>query len=213
MSNVLVLRDAIVAAFRAETGVGERFNGIKIASHGGEFDTEKEVDRWAANAPAILIAVLKADVENLGGEPHAHCVLGAFCITKDKPAVMRDAGALVLISNVMHYLKQSAAPRWSGVETQGLKNVIARNLYHTKFDEKGLAIWGVFFEQAVKLDAPIVVELPDANLVHVDYDIYPRDNGAPLGEVPDAADDIALNPLVNVDGTTVSIDGQEIVFK
>jgi hypothetical protein len=193
MSSMLALRDAVVTGLQAEAGTGERFHGVKIVSHGGEFDTEAEVDRWAARAPALLVAMLKSDTETIGGEPWDCCVLGVFVVTVDRPGVMRDAAALTLASNVQHFLKQSPSPRW-GLSTSVISKVIARNLYHEKFDKKGLALWGVFFEQSIKLEAPpaVVVEPPALESIHIQYDLSPRDNDADLGEVVDAEDIIDM---------------------
>ena len=44
MSNLLALRNGVVNAMRALTGANERFEGVTISPHGGDFDTKRELE-------------------------------------------------------------------------------------------------------------------------------------------------------------------------
>jgi hypothetical protein len=189
--NIRTLRDNVADAMDALTGTGERFQGVTCEAHGGAFDTVKELDRYAKRSPAAIVAVLRANSSIFGGVPRAHPVLGIFCLTTDKPGLKRDDGALDLMDNVMDFLLRSPAPTWS-LAAKTPQNVIARNLYSEALDARGIALWGVFWEQPVDLAQPVSNDEPSFDLMHIDYDLAPRANDADLGDVIDAEDDVTV---------------------
>ncbi len=194
MSEMVNLRAGIVAAGNALNTAGERFHGIRFYTHGGEFDDEKELDKYARQAPAVFVTILRAREVSLGGEPWVDCTVGLFAMAKDEPGKKRDSGALELADNLMHWLRSfNPRPTWGLEDTKKITDVAGRNLYHPKLDERNTALWAVLFAQGVKLQSPLAAEpLPDAEVVHIDYDLHPRDNDAELGAVIDAQDDIDL---------------------
>lgn len=192
MSNVVRFRDAILAELEADT---ERFPGVKFSVHGGSFDTETELKRYAKQTPAVVISIMRVDfIEDLVGEPKADCIVGAFVVTQDKKGAEQDRAttALSLTENLLHYVGCKFPRRDWGVDAEYPKNVIARNAYAKTFDDDGVAVWGVFWEQRIPIEGPIPAVEDALEAVHVDYDLSPRDNDAELAEVIDAEDIVTL---------------------
>lgn len=195
MSAILDLRAGIVAAGNALRDEGERFHGVKFHTHGGEFDDLAELERYAQKAPCVFVSILrtKVDTDYVGGETWATCTVGLFALAKNEPALKRDSGALALADNLMEWVANKfPRPTWGLPATGKIEDIVSRNLYHPKLDDKGIAIWAVLFAQGVKLEPPVATEYVDLRTVHADWDLHPRDNDAELEDVIDAEDDIIL---------------------
>lgn len=220
MSNLLALRNGVVNAMRALTGANERFEGVTISPHGGDFDTKRELEAYAKRAPHIVISPLRVQATEHGGQPFADIMLGAFCLTIDKPlnaAVLvhrqgrKEDSALALADNVIDFVRRFPT-KDMGASAGRVKNVHARNLYSETWDERGVHLWGVFWEQTVELAPPIDPDYPGFRDLYIDWDIYPRDNEAELGDVVDAQDRVEIDPFddgVLADGDEEIVAGDE----
>lgn len=187
-ANLALLRDQTVAALAAD----ERLGGARVYAHGGEF-THSELQRYATQAPCVVVAVLKTDLDYEGGIPHASVTMGAVCVCKDQAGTKRDYQALTLADAVMRSLMLYVPDHIDLDGASAPQHMTGRNLYTTTLDREGIAMWAVGWVSLVDLaDEPI--DLADFGQMHLVWDVTPRDNDAALGDVPEATDDIDLDP-------------------
>jgi hypothetical protein len=185
MSSLIDARAAFVAALEGAAAL----SGVTIYTHGGEF-TLAELQRFARLAPALVLSLSKftADIEAGIVCSTAHWTLVGF--TRDTTSVARDVSCVSLIESATAVMLRTAAgsATISGVASRA-RDAKARNLYTLELDRAtNIAMWGVEFEQHVDLVETISTDV--WSQMHVDYDLYPRDNAADLGDVIDASDDI-----------------------
>lgn len=185
MSSLVDARDAFVTAL----GAAPTLAGVNIYTHGGEFSLA-ELQRFARLAPALVLTLSRFSADIVGGvvQSLAHWTLVGF--TRDTPAVPRDESCVALLEAATTVMLRTAAgaATVSGVASRA-HNAAGRNLYTLELDKSSnVAMWGVEFDQFVDL-----VETVSSDLwtqMHIDYDLYPRDNDAALGDVIEASDDI-----------------------
>ena len=187
-SNILDARNGIVTAMLAQKGTGERFEGLSVSAHGGDFNTEIELLTYAKHLPAAIVTVqqVKPSPQETD-EPYADVTFGIFLLTGDKPGLRRADGALMLVENVSEFIARFPTNSWSA-EAGPISNMIARNYYSQKFDSKNVALWGLFWTQRVQIRPGVPYVFDALQTIAVDYDLAPRDNDAILGEVIDAQD-------------------------
>jgi hypothetical protein len=216
MSKVLTARDGIASAMLALRGSGERFEGVSISTHGGDFNTEAELMAYAKHAPAIVITVQQVTpTAQTGEQPDANITFALFLLTVDKPGVKRTEGMIALVENVCEFVARYPTKNW-GTCTGPVSNMIARNYYGSKFDGKGVALWGVFWTQRIELEPPSPYVYGTFDTIHVDWDLAPRDNDAALGDVVDAEDllDFSTAPAqpVTWGGNAVTWGGNPVTW-
>ncbi len=168
-----------------------RLAGVAVSTHGGDFDIA-EIKRYAKRTPAVVLALMHSDVTQQGGSPVADCSFVIVVVCEDRAGVSKWDQVIDYADTIARILAKPGQ-RW-GLTEHGVgapTKVAARNLYSTKLDAEGLALWGVAWRQVIDL-----AELTDSAVplqrIHADWDLAPRDNAAPLyplpGSVRDAED-------------------------
>lgn len=150
-----------------------------VSAHGGEFTIEA-LTRYAKQAPAVVIGLLRADTENVGGGLIATVTVGVAVLAKDAPGVTRHDQALNLADATMRALRGRF---WrDSLTLSAPKEIASKNLYAPKLDGLGVAMWAIAFDQELELtDTDPSVPLA---WVHLDWDVAPSDGAI------DAQDDI-----------------------
>lgn len=196
MSALVAYRTAIASTLAADS----RFAGVKIYTHGGDFD-RFELKRYAKQTPAIVIAILKADaISSEGGVPICDVMVSAMVLTQDKPALPKDVGALVVVDLLLNILCRFPSQVWGLTNARAVKDARAMNCYTKEIDQEGVAIWAVAWRQGVEL-IPTVLATDAFEQFHANWDLTPRDNDAPISTasnpqpadaVREAEDDVLL---------------------
>jgi hypothetical protein len=173
MSEILNLRAAIVTDLLTHTGESPdpgRLAGVKIYAHGGEFDNEKELERYSKSAMkgAVFVSVLGAEGKVVGGVAYACVTMGAFVLAVSK--VNRDEMAIAISDALMNYIVRWPSKSWS-VEAKAPTNVTAHNLYNEKLDTRAAALWGVFWQQDVELKTAPEPVLDNFLELDIDYNV------------------------------------------
>ena len=179
-SAILTARDEYLAALAA----APELVGIQTYSHGGTF-TLKELEVYAKQAPALVLAALQFSPQLEDGVVVAEVSWGLIAFTKSVPATPKDRSALALIDAATRVVIRTVA---GTTVTQVSKpyGMRARNLFGRDADSIGVAIWALEWMQTVYLvDDDASATLSDVHLV---YDLAPRDNAAALGAIPEATD-------------------------
>lgn len=162
MSALLAARTELVTALSADP----LLDGVRVVTHGGDFGLE-DLQRYAVQAPCLVVAALRFDPTDEGGTIAAETVMGVVAVAKDTPGLRRDAGALTLIDTATRVLMRIGVPATGGSRP---RNVIARNLFSTKLDVTGVAMWCLTYTQVVDLQDD-VSSYVDLAKVHADYEI------------------------------------------
>jgi hypothetical protein len=190
VSTLTEFRAAVAASLRADP----RLAGVTVFEHGGDYDLH-EVKRYASRTPAVIVSLVRAECEtDHGGIPLADILTCCMVLTSDKKGLHKDISSMDVSHALLNILCRHPLPDW-GLDDLGPPNdVRALNCYNKDIDAEGISLWAVSWCQDVELSpfAPLVSPTDDLNAIHVTYDIAPRDNDAPLGEVPDAEDEIDL---------------------
>jgi hypothetical protein len=189
MSSLIALRTAIKNTLAAD----DRLDGVNISTHGGDFDLQ-ELKAYAKRAPAIVVAIVKAQGENQGGLAYATATVFLGVLTIDRAGSPRDQKALQIVEALLNILQRSPNQYWgiTDFDVSQPDGVQAENMYSRKLDEEGTAMWGVVFHQSVHLTYTEIAD--DFDILGVKYDLYPRDNDAPIGTPEDPQpDDAAID--------------------
>jgi len=147
--------DAVTADLKAHFGHGLR----QCARHAGRFDTA-ELERFGTSAPAILVALLGVGPGAEAGDGTVDHVLrlGAFVAAADQGRAHRDTLAVGLVGSVLTRLPGQV---WGRDDTHPVaaRTIRATNLYASTRG-RGVALWGVEWQQAIRLGAPDFVTWP-----------------------------------------------------
>ncbi len=163
---------------------------VSIARYNGRF-TERDLDRFAGRAPALLISAQRLEVTGCNVIPvqtlhpgdseevlrkriegRLHCAIAI--LTKDRPGQSRDAVALELVNTLIITLPQQTfdAPLSRGVTADSIR---AQNLHTVSLDNKAVTLWGVTFIQPVRMDVgqPPVFDTPARVMLGIEPEIGP----------------------------------------
>lgn len=189
MTALLNFRTAIVQTLSSSP----RLEGVNVYTHGSNFDFH-ELKEYAKKAPAVFVAIERLMVEQQGGLPVAFVGVTAVVLAKDAAGIKRDAKALIIVQALLNELARFPNQFWGLSFVSVPQRVGAENLYSRRLDDEGVALWAVAWSQDVQLDdLPAGDGLDDFALLSAKWDLAPRDNDAPLGEVTEAED------LIDVD--------------
>lgn len=203
MSGALrTVRDDIVAALVSETAVGGRLAGMHISAHGGDFGL-KDLQRYAKQAPHVVVALLSAGVDNEAGSVMVESVWGLIVIEHGAPGDERKGAVIDRVDAVLRTLY------WRFVSTTithgRIRDVAAKNEYTPELDAFGIALWSI--QLVIDVELVDVDTSVDLRTIHVEYDLAPRPDGEELGDVVEAIDQIDLPPgALNLDGF-LDLDG------
>jgi hypothetical protein len=190
MSTLTEFRAGIANTLRADP----RLAGVTVFEHGGDYDLH-EVKRYASRTPAVIVSLVRVECEtDHGGIPLADILTVCMVLTADKKGLNKDISSMDVAHALLNILCRQPLTDW-GLNDLGPPNdVKAANCYDKDIDAEGISLWSVSWCQDVELSAhaPLTSPEDDLNAIHATYDIAPRDNDAPLGEVPDAEDEIDL---------------------
>ena len=128
-----------------------------VQPYGGEFNAE-EVDTASFTAPAVLVASMgwapPGRDDLLAGAQASAQHLAAFVVTKNAKRVERMAAASALAETVARALKrwrpQAGESDYIEVAAVDWRSVQGENLYGSRLDKKGLALWVVRWKQCVQ---------------------------------------------------------------
>jgi hypothetical protein len=176
-------RDAFVAAMQAAPTLA----GVNIYTHGGSFDLD-ELNTFSRKAPSLVIALLRFDADIQGGIVSAHARWGLIGFTRDTKSgaatVPRDRSCVDLLEAACAVILRTFGG--AGVRGRG-REFTARNLFGRKLDATtNIAMWGAEFQQ--DLDLTETIESDAWLRMGLTWDLYPRDNDAPLSDLPEAED-------------------------
>lgn len=161
---VLIQRTAICTALK--NGVPEL---RAVTTHGGRF-TEEELKRWGVNAPCAVVAAVGFDgIEREGGVLIADVSWATFLVTKDSLTAKRDEAALLLAVKLLQVI--TPEQRWDVEGTAEAMEIKAQNLFGSKLDGMGVALWAVTWQQKVDINTVNDDALADFLRVRGDFDI------------------------------------------
>lgn len=203
MSGVL-LQQAVVDMLRAALTTEEVRD---VRAYEGEFGAA-EVGQLTFTCPAVLVTVAgwqpAPNATRLTGRHVRRCKVFAFVVTKHAQRPARGRQAMALAERV-----QLAVEQWRPLDNELVAIAppedacTAENLFSRKLDEKGLALWCVDWEQAVKALVP-AGQLYD--LLRVDIEDHVRRGDVPAPVPPastpiTATEDIQFPPDTPPEGT------------
>ncbi len=120
-----------------------------VASHPGRF-TEAELGRLLTARQAVRVAIENTQSINVNGQgiQEASLLMAAFVICSDSKAQPRHKSALALTEAIIQQLP------FNRFNTDYLKpvkptTISAENLYSGEIDRKGIALWGISWEQTL----------------------------------------------------------------
>ena len=190
MSTLTEFRAGIANTLRADP----RLAGVTVFEHGGDYDLH-EVKRYASRTPAVIVSLVRVECEaDHGGIPLADILVCCMVLTIDKAGRAKDVASMDVSHALLNILCRHPLSDW-GLNDLGPPNdVKAANCYDKNIDAEGISLWSVSWCQDVELSAfaPLDPVTSGLDSMHAIYDIAPRDNDAPLNEVPDAEDEIDL---------------------
>lgn len=190
MSTLTEFRHGIAVTLAADP----RLAGVTVFEHGGDYDLF-EVKRYASRTPAVIVSLVRVECEtDHGGIPLADVLVCCMVLTSDKKGLTKDVSSMDVVHSMLNILCRQPLSDWGLPDLGPPNDVKAANCYTKDIDAEGIALWAVSWCQDVELSpfAPLVSPADDLDAIHATYDITPRDNDAPLGEVPDAEDEIDL---------------------
>lgn len=120
-----------------------------VASHPGRF-TEAELSRLLTGRKAIRVAIENTQSVSVNGQgiQEANLLMAAFVICSDTKEQPRHQSALLLTEAVMEQLPFN---RFGTSYLKPVKpsSISAENLYSGEIDRKGIALWGISWEQTL----------------------------------------------------------------
>lgn len=179
---------ALIDARNAYLEALDTLKGVNVSPHGGRF-TQKELERYARLAPAAVLTLLKFNPMRQGGLYSATATWGCIFFTKDTQTERERGVSVVDLAEKASCLLLSTFVGDAGGRPMDME---ARNLFTTPLDLIGIAMWGIEWDHMLDL-TPDQGEAVDWTLLHLTWDLAPRDNDADLGDVPEAEDDIVLD--------------------
>ena len=173
--SLLDVRASIVTALTAALPAG-----TSVQAHRGRFDSAAEIQKFAAKAPAVLVACVRAGLRGPGqGLAQMPASWAIYVITRDIPQMPRDAGAIALVEALM---LQVSGNCWGRTDISAPSDVQAQNLYAGSIDTLGVALWAVTFEQLVTDPMVDATTLNDFVTFHQDIDMAPADGQIDITE-------------------------------
>lgn len=139
---------------------------VSLARYTGRFG-ERDLDRFAGRAPALLVAAqnlrviasnqIPAQTMRAGDQnPAPHHRLDAMLrvavavVAKDKPKQGRDEVALDLIDTLLQTLPTHAFTTASARVNAG--SITGQNLHSPLLDARAVTLWGITFDLALRLE-------------------------------------------------------------
>lgn len=186
--QALALRNAIAAGLVADTGLQALLDRpVSVTVHGGDF-TREDLQRYAKNAPAVIVATLRVDAKHVPPAILASCHMTAIVVTKPLKGEEKGAQALDIVDTLIRLVMRSVWLDASGCSRP--KNATSKNLFTPDIDAMGVAMWAVTWLQEIDL-AEVDGSVPFETFT-ADWDVYPRDNDAALGDVIEAQDEVTI---------------------
>lgn len=186
MSTLAEAREAYVAALSAYPALTAM--RVTVSTHGGSFDLD-QLQKYSKSTPAAVLSLLSFELDGSEGYKRCEARWGVVCFAQHTG---KDASAAEIAQAVCDCLLSD----FVGLDTEHrILEAAARNLFGVPTDFKGVAMWAVEFASDFELtscDAADDSELTDFTGVDTVWDVAPRDNEAPLGEIPEAVDNIQL---------------------
>lgn len=113
---------------------------------------EDEIKKMAVKTPAIRVACLgMPKAEAVGdGEVDRDVAFAAYILTTDKPQLPRDTAALRMVEDLLLRLP---GLRWGQANVHAIAEgaVTGENLYSSKLNGTGVALWAVVWTQKVRM--------------------------------------------------------------
>jgi len=173
--SVLAVRQAIVDGLKAALPAG-----VSVEAHRGRFDSAAEVKKFALKAPAVLVSCIRLPVsDDSNGQLMVPAAWAIFVITRDVPAMQRDAGALALVEAVQLVVNGNT---WGSDITSAPTHIDGRNLYSGAIDALGVALWVVTFDQQLTITSIDADSLAPFLTFHLDIDMAPADGQIDITE-------------------------------
>ena len=120
-----------------------------VDSHPGRF-TEAELERMLLSNKAVRIAIETAPGLTINGQGihQARLLMAAYIICGDSGGVDRHKSALEIVEHIIGLLPYN---RFDTTYLRSIdpKTITAENLYSGEIDNRGIAMWGVSWEQTV----------------------------------------------------------------
>ena len=121
-----------------------------ISSHPGRF-TEQELSRLLTSKKAIRVAIENTQAVSVTGQgiQEARLLMAAYVICSDTADSPRHQNALDMMEAVIEQLpfNRFGTRYLKPVEP---KSISAENLYSGEIDRKGIALWGISWEQTLR---------------------------------------------------------------
>ncbi|MCX4025048.1 hypothetical protein H0A36_23540 [Endozoicomonas sp. SM1973] len=120
-----------------------------VSTHAGRFDLG-EVKRVANYTPAVKVALMEAwEFKSIETEQwDVSLRLAAFVMVSDSRKLPKDEAAINIIEALSLLI---AEQRWGVEGVLAASGIKASNLFSTQTDRQGLAIWGVTWDQVMRL--------------------------------------------------------------
>ena len=142
---------------------------VKVQTHGGRFDIDA-LRNYTTLAPCAVVSVLDMPAVTLEGSQLVGDVSwGVFIITKDVGVTKRDALALALVEACFTTIRPGQT--WGSSDTHAAEKLKASNLFSTKIDGMGIALWAVTWRQKLDLVTFDFSTLDDFLTYNVKYDL------------------------------------------
>ncbi|MGI2027794.1 hypothetical protein [Endozoicomonas acroporae] len=120
-----------------------------VASHPGRF-TETELSRLLTARKAVRVSIENTQSVSVTGQgiQEANLLMAAFVICSDSKNEPRHESALLLTEAIIEQLPFN---RFSTNYLKPVKpsSISAENLYSGEIDRKGIALWGISWEQTL----------------------------------------------------------------
>lgn len=127
----------------------------EVSTHAGRFDL-KEIKRLATRLPAVKVTLMDVQafqpVETEQWDVSLH--LASFMLVSDRKGLPKEQAAINLIEALGLLI---AEQRWGVTGVGQASRIKASNLFSTQLDREGLAIWGITWEQSMRLKDSIWV--------------------------------------------------------
>jgi hypothetical protein len=185
MTTLIQARDSYLAALRSSAAL--KAADVTVSTHGGTFDLA-ELQRYSKVSPGAVLSLLAFSADCTEGYIKCEARWGVFCFSENRPALPRDVGAMataeaVSLALLLGFVDLDVEHKPQQVE--------ARNWFDAPKDMKDVAMWLVEFSSEFELSDAVDANAQDLSGVDAKWDLYPRDNDAPLGEIPEAEDSVS----------------------
>ena len=120
-----------------------------VSTHAGRFDLT-EVKRIANRLPTVKVALMEArEFKSVETEQRDVSLrLAAFVMVSDSRKLPKDEAAINIIETLSLLI---AEQRWGVDGVLAASGIKASNLFSTQTDRQGLAIWGITWDQVMRL--------------------------------------------------------------